>query len=191
MEIVLSSLLNGAKEAQGTVVIIDVYRAFTTAAIAFSKGAEKIILVSEIEEALELKRNGIGSICMGEVGGMRPEGFDFGNSPFELSNADVVGKTIIQSTRAGTVGVNAALKAEKIYACSLVIAESTAKALIEDSPELVTIFSAACSLLIVLTGPALAMIASISLAVTAGAPPLVGLPFLSIFMVPSPFLDAV
>ena len=45
MEIVLSSLLNGAKEAQGTVVIIDVYRAFTTAAIAFSKGAEKIILV--------------------------------------------------------------------------------------------------------------------------------------------------
>ena len=76
---------------------------------------------------------------MGEVGGMRPEGFDFGNSPFELSNADVVGKTIIQSTRAGTVGVNAALKAEKIYACSLVIAESTAKALIEDSPELVTI----------------------------------------------------
>ena len=85
MEIVLSSLLNGAKEAQGTVVIIDVYRAFTTAAIAFSKGAEKIILVSEIEEALELKRNGIGSICMGEVGGMRPEGFDFGNSPFERS----------------------------------------------------------------------------------------------------------
>jgi 2-phosphosulfolactate phosphatase len=139
LEIVLSSLLNGAKEAQGTVVIIDVYRAFTTAAIAFSKGAEKIILVSEIDEALELKNNGIGSICMGEVGGMRPEGFDFGNSPFELSNADVVGKTIIQSTRAGTVGVNAALKAEKIYACSLVIAESTAKALIEDSPALVTI----------------------------------------------------
>ena len=139
MEIVLSSLLNGAKEAQGTVVIIDVYRAFTTAAIAFSKGAEKIILVSEIDEALELKNKGIGSICMGEVGGMRPEGFDFGNSPFELSNAEVVGKTIIQSTRAGTVGVNAALKAEKIYACSLVIAESTAKALIEDSPELVTI----------------------------------------------------
>ena len=139
MEIVLSSLLNGAKEAQGTVVIIDVYRAFTTAAIAFSKGAEKIILVSEIDEALELKNNGIGSICMGEVGGMRPEGFDFGNSPFELSNADVVGKTIIQSTRAGTVGVNAALKAEQIYACSLVIAESTAKALIEDSPKLITI----------------------------------------------------
>lgn len=139
LEIILSSLLKGAREAQGTVVIIDVYRAFTTAAIAFSRGAEKIILVSEVSEALELRRRGVGNMCMGEVGGIRPEGFDFGNSPFELSNADVDGKTLIQSTGAGTVGVNAAIKADKIYACSLITAEATAKALIKDSPSIVTL----------------------------------------------------
>ena len=139
MKIILNSLLCGAKEAEGTVVIIDVYRAFTTAAVAFSRGAEKIILVSEIDEALALKRQGVGTICMGEVGGMRPDGFDFGNSPFEVSNSEVSGKTIIQSTRAGTVGVNAAVKADKIYASSLVIAESTAKAILNDASQLVTI----------------------------------------------------
>lgn len=139
MEIILSSLLIGAKEAKGTVVIIDVYRAFTTAAIAFSKGADKIILVPEIHQALELKKQGVGNICMGEVGGIRPNGFDFGNSPYQLANANVYGKTIIQSTRAGTVGVNAAVKADKIYVSSLVIAESTAKAILEDAPPLVTI----------------------------------------------------
>lgn len=36
MQIVIDSLLEGAKSATGTVIIIDVYRAFTTAAVAFS-----------------------------------------------------------------------------------------------------------------------------------------------------------
>ena len=73
MEIRLLSLLEGARQAEGTVVIIDVYRAFTTAAVAFSRGADKIILVAEIEEALELRRQGKGELCVGEVGGIRPK----------------------------------------------------------------------------------------------------------------------
>ena len=56
MEVRLTSLLEGAQQAEGTVVIIDVYRAFTTAAVAFLKGAEKIILVAEVEEALALRK---------------------------------------------------------------------------------------------------------------------------------------
>ena len=67
MEIRKGSLLKGAQEAEGTVVIIDVYRAFTTAAVAFLKGAEKIVLVAEVEEALALKKRGVGTLCMGEV----------------------------------------------------------------------------------------------------------------------------
>ena len=113
MQITIGSLLTGAREARGTAVIIDVFRAFTTAAVAFSRGADRIVLVAEVDEALELRRRGVGDMCMGEVGGMRPEGFDFGNSPFELSHADVQGKTLIQSTRAGTVGVAAARDADR------------------------------------------------------------------------------
>ena len=125
--------------AAGTVVVIDVYRAYTTGAVAFSRGADKIILVAEVEEALELKRRGAGELCMGEVGGKRPEGFDFGNSPFELSTADVTGKTLIQSTRAGTVGAAAVPSAERLYVASLVVARATAMAVLRDRPELVTI----------------------------------------------------
>ncbi|MCH8206588.1 MAG: 2-phosphosulfolactate phosphatase [Chloroflexi bacterium] len=139
MRIEMASLLGGARQAEGTVIIIDVFRAFTTAAVAFSRGAEKIVLVAEVEEALELRARGVGDMCMGEVAGLRPDEFDFGNSPFELSTGDVAGKTLIQSTRAGTVGVSAATRADRIYAASLVIAGATADAVRRHAPELVTI----------------------------------------------------
>ena len=139
MRIEIRSLLGGAREARGTALIIDVFRAFTTASVAFSRGAEKIVLVAEVEEALELLARGVGDLCMGEVGGIRPEGFHFGNSPFEMSSAEVRGKTLIQSTRAGTVGVSAAQRADSIYAVSLVIAGATVEAVRRRAPELVTI----------------------------------------------------
>ena len=139
MEIRLGSLLRGAQEAEGTAIIVDVFRCFTTAAAAFSRGAEKIIMVAEVEEALDLKSLGVGDLCMGEVSGMMPEGFDFGNSPSQLAVANVSGKTLIQSTRAGTVGVTAAKNASKIYGGSLVVARATAKAILKDGPDLVSI----------------------------------------------------
>lgn len=139
MKIKMASLLEGARESEGTVVIIDVFRAFTTAAVAISRGADKIILVSEVNVALNLRDLGVGNLCMGEVDGIRPYGFDFGNSPSELSQANVDGKILIQSTRAGTVGVNAVHKAERIYAASLVNAQATVKAIFHHSPDLVTI----------------------------------------------------
>ena len=58
MKIYINSLLSGAKNARGTVIIIDVFRAFSTAAFAFVGGAEKIILVNGAQKALELKKKG-------------------------------------------------------------------------------------------------------------------------------------
>ncbi len=139
MEIRVESLLEGAQRARGTVVIVDVFRAFTTAAVAFSRGAARIILVPEIDEALALRDQGWGDLCVGEVNGIRPEGFDFGNSPYELMQADLKDKIIIQSTRAGTVGASAASGASALYGVSLVTAQATAAALLRDKPPLVTI----------------------------------------------------
>ena len=120
-------------------MIIDVFRCFTTEAVAFEKGAKKIILVAEIEEAFDLKADGVGDILMGEVGGKKPEGFDYGNSPFELLGADLKGKTIIQSTRAGTVGVTNASGADLIYGGSLAVASATVRALKAHNPSKVTL----------------------------------------------------
>ena len=141
MEIRLGSLSRDAQEAQGTTIIIDVFRAFTTAAIAFDHGATEITLVAEPEEALELHRRGVGDLLMGEVAGKKPEGFDFGNSPFEISQADLAGKTLVQSTRAGTVGVAAAVNASEIFLGSFVVAQATVEAIKREKPELVSIIA--------------------------------------------------
>ncbi len=139
MEIRIDSLLEGARRARGVVVIVDVFRAFTTAAVAFSRGAPKIVMVAEPGEALALRARGMGDLCVGEVNGIRPKGFDFGNSPFEMAGADLEGKVVVQSTRAGTTGVAAATEASAVYAASFVVARATARAILRDNPSLVTI----------------------------------------------------
>ena len=139
MEISIGSLVSGAQNARGIAVVIDVYRCFTTEAVAFRNGAKKIILVAEVEEALYLKSKGVGDLVMGEVGGRIPDGFDFGNSPYGLQDVDLSGKTIIQSTRAGTVGVTNVSGAEIIYGGSLVVAEATTIAIQSRNPSYVSL----------------------------------------------------
>jgi 2-phosphosulfolactate phosphatase len=131
MEISIHSLLEGATRAAGTVAVIDVFRAFTTASVALANGASRIIMVGSVEEALALRDAGIGQVCMGEVYGRAPEEFDFGNSPFEVCKVDFTGQTIIQRTSAGTQGIVAAANLAKcLYASSLVTADATVRAII-------------------------------------------------------------
>jgi 2-phosphosulfolactate phosphatase len=131
MKISIYSLLEGATRATGTVAVIDVFRAFTTAAVTLANGASRIIMVGSVEEALALRDGAIGQVCIGEVRGQAPEQFDFGNSPFEVREVDFSGKTIIQRTSAGTQGIIAAASlAEYIYASSLVTADATVRAII-------------------------------------------------------------
>jgi 2-phosphosulfolactate phosphatase len=139
MEIRLLSLLEGARRAAGTVVIIDVYRAFTTAAVALQRGAARVLLVNTPESAFKLRREGRGDLCLGEVSGIKVPGFDFGNSPLELSRADVRGKTLIQSTSAGTKGVVAAGRAEALFAAALINAEATIRVVLTRNPSLVSL----------------------------------------------------
>ena len=140
MEIVIHSLLAGAAEAAGTVAVIDVFRAFTTAAVALANGAERIVMVATVEEALALRDSGVAQLCMGEVGGEAPAAFDFGNSPFEVSRADLHGKTIAQRTSAGTQGiVVAGQQADRLYAASLATAGATANAIKRGTPDRVSL----------------------------------------------------
>jgi 2-phosphosulfolactate phosphatase len=139
MEICIDSLLAGAARARGVVAIIDVFRAFTTAAVVLARGAAKIVIVSNVEEALSLRSAGVGHFCMGEVGGRAPPGFDLGNSPFEALQANIEGMTIIQRTSAGTQGLVAAKHATQLYAGSLVTAKATANAMLRHSPRQVAL----------------------------------------------------
>ena len=97
-----------AGAAHGAVVVVDVLRAFTTAAYAFAAGARRIWLVDSVAEALAIKAARPGTLAMGEDGGRRIPGFDFANSPAEVSRADLRGRDVVQRTSAGTRGVVAA-----------------------------------------------------------------------------------
>lgn len=135
MEIRIESLLEGAARATGAVAIIDVFRAFTTAAVVLAEGAARIVMVGTVEEALALRASGAGDLCIGEVGGVAPPDFDFGNSPAAILDANrtgavFAGKTVVQRTSAGTQGIVAArVKAGRLYAAALVTATATARAL--------------------------------------------------------------
>lgn len=117
-----------AGEARGAVVVVDVLRAFTTAAYAFGAGARRIWLVESVEEALAVKAARPGTLAMGENRGLRVPGFDFSNSPAEVAEAGVRGRDIVQRTSAGTVGVVAATGAQRRWCASLACASATAAA---------------------------------------------------------------
>ena len=139
MEIRRLSLLEGARGATGTAVIIDVFRAFTTAAFVMANGAERILPVGGVEEALELRRRNPGWLIMGEVHGHKVPGFDYGNSPDEVSKVDFKGKTIVQRTSSGVQGILAASSADEILLGSFVIAEATVNYIKKKNPGAVSI----------------------------------------------------
>jgi len=130
--------LEDCHNAKGVVLVIDVLRAFSTAAYAFSRGANQIMLVSTVEEALTLKTQIPNSKAMGEVGGLPPQGFDFGNSPTHINKENLSGVTLIQRTGAGTQGAVRSQNAEVMLASSFVVADATVKFVNKHAVEEVT-----------------------------------------------------
>jgi len=126
--------LDQASHAEGVVVVIDVLRAFTTAAYALDNGASRIFPVGTVEEAFNLQRLVPNSLIMGEVGGRKPDGFDFNNSPMTVSELDLSGKSLIQRTTAGTQGIIKAENAQTLFAASFVVAGATAEFLRRANP---------------------------------------------------------
>jgi len=139
MEIRRLSLLEGARKATGTAVVIDVFRAFTTAAYVMANGAEKILPVGGVDEALEIRRRNPRWLAMGEVHGHKVPGFDYGNSPDEVSRVDFTGRTVIQRTSSGVQGILAASRAEEVLLGSFVIAEATVEYIKRGNPSVVSI----------------------------------------------------
>lgn len=132
-------LLDGAKAARGITVIIDVFRAFTTEAYFLNGGAERVIPVGERELALKYKEEYENSCLCGERGGVKLEGFDYGNSPSEIENKDFTGKTVIHTTSAGTQGIVNARFADEIIGGSLVSASAIARYIKMKDPEEVSL----------------------------------------------------
>lgn len=109
-KILRKSLLTGARQAEGVAVIIDVFRAFTSAAFMVDLGAQQLVLLAEPADVLRLKAEE-GYLAVGEEGGRKVVGFDLGNSPSEILAAGrsfFAGRSVAQRTSAGVAGAVAA-----------------------------------------------------------------------------------
>ena len=127
MNVRVTRFLDGAREATGHAVIVDVFRAFTTAAFCIAAGAREIVLVADHEQALAMKIQDPSLFLTGEIGGRPIPGFDVGNSPSAIEHLDLSGRRVVQRTSSGTQGVNAAAAARDIVLGSFVIAEATVR----------------------------------------------------------------
>ena len=125
MDIKILHLLEGADQAKGLAVVIDVFRAFSLECYLFSRGVQKIYAVGREETG----------------GGVILPGFDFGNSPSQTEHADFLDKILIHTTSAGTQGLvhTCAAGAGEILTGSLVNASAIASYIKDKNPERVSL----------------------------------------------------
>jgi 2-phosphosulfolactate phosphatase len=129
----------GPSDVQGrTIFVIDVLRATTVMCAALHHGARALIPVASTEEALRLAQT-IGSadvLLAGEKNCVRIPGFALGNSPLEMTEPAVKGKTIIVTTTNGTKALLAAQGAASVYvaaAANLTVAGERAREALEQN----------------------------------------------------------
>lgn len=132
-------LIEGAKQAEGLTVIIDVFRAFSLECYLYDMNVKIIRPVGSIEDAFRLSEIIPDSVLVGERGGKKCEGFDYGNSPSSVDRDHVAGKTVIHTTSAGTQGIVNAQNASEIITGSLVNAKAIVEYIKKKNPEVVSI----------------------------------------------------
>lgn len=86
------------------VLMIDVLRASTTIAACMHNGAKEVIPCDTLDKAVKVYSSLSKEVRFlgGERNGVKPSGFDAGNSPLEFTSDNVTGKSVILSTSNGT-----------------------------------------------------------------------------------------
>ena len=114
-------------------VVFDILRATSTFVTALHNDAKEIIPVSEISEAVAIRKLQPEVLLAGERDGVKIRAaqsggidFDFGNSPREFTPEKVRGKTIVSTTTNGTRALQACAKAKIVLAASFLNLAATA-----------------------------------------------------------------
>jgi 2-phosphosulfolactate phosphatase len=142
LNIVHETGIEGARRARGTVVVIDVLRAFTVSAYALAGGARECRLVRTVDEARELAARTPDAVLCAEEEGLPVPGIPISNSPTAIRGLDMRGRVLVQRSSAGTQ-VAAAVQSNDILASSLVVAGATAKACLLRRPTTLTLVASA------------------------------------------------
>jgi 2-phosphosulfolactate phosphatase len=134
--------LSPAEVAGRPVFVIDVLRATTTICAALHNGARAVVPVATAEEAMRLAQT-LGPhdvVTAGEQNSERIPGFTVGNSPLEMTEATVRGKTLVMTTTNGTRALLASQNGSEVYmaaAANLSLAGARARELLRSQRDLV------------------------------------------------------
>ena len=139
MDIEILRLIEGAGQAEGLTVIIDVFRAFSMECYLYALGAKEVRPVGNIEETFAWKDRDSSCILVGERHGRKIDGCDLGNSPSSINPEMIRGKRIIHTTSAGTQGIVNAVRADGIITGSFVNAKAIADYIRKAAPEKVSL----------------------------------------------------
>ena len=139
MNIEICHLIDGAKQADGLAVIIDVFRAFSMECWLYALGAEEVRPVGSIEDTFAWREKDPGCILVGERKGKRIDGCELGNSPSSIDPEMIRGKRIIHTTSAGTQGIVNAVHAQEILTGSFVNAKAIAEYIRKIAPDKVSL----------------------------------------------------
>ena len=143
VEIIRLIGIEGARAAHGTVVVIDVLRAFTVSAYALAGGAKECLLVPTVGEALALQATIPDSLICAEEEALPVPGIPISNSPTQIKAAGLKDRVLIQRSTAGTTVISAVESADALYAASLVVARATVRACLSLRPQELTLIASA------------------------------------------------
>ena len=138
-EVNIFHLIEGARQAEGLAVIIDVFRAFSMECYLYALGAAEVRPAGSIEETFAWKAKDTSCILVGERHGKRIEGCELGNSPSSIDPDLIRGKRVIHTTSAGTQGIVNAVHADEILTGSFVNAKAIADYIRKASPAKVSL----------------------------------------------------
>jgi len=110
------------------IIVIDVLRSCSTIVTALGNAADGVVPARTVKEARGLHKRNPGFILAGERRGIKPKGFDLGNSPLEFSSQRVKGKHIILTTTSGTKAIVSAKNAKRVLVGCFLNARAVAKA---------------------------------------------------------------
>ena len=139
MDIRIFHLIEGARQAEGLTVIIDVFRAFSMECWLYALGAGEIRPVGSVEETFAWREKDPDCVLVGERHGKKIDGCDLGNSPSSISPEVIRGKRVIHTTSAGTQGIVNAVHADEIITGSFVNAAAAAAYIRKAAPEKVSL----------------------------------------------------
>lgn len=143
MNINIINSVEQAHLARWIAVVIDVFRAFSTEAYIMNNGAKYIIPVMSLEEAFELRNKNPNCVLVWERQWIKPEWFDYGNSPTELEHINLANKVVIHTTTNGTVWLINTKNAEIVITWSFVNAWAIIKYIRQSALETVSLISTA------------------------------------------------